>query len=170
MYSPGIDRQRETHQKSPAHFLVFCRFFAKFVWQIFRTGCTFTSPPHPPCSLYTVLRIRIRDPGSGAFLTPWIQGPRSGMGWGTTRILFPRATVRNHFFGLKYFNFLMRIWDPGWKNSDPGSGVEKSRIRDKDPGSATLIILTCFADLCSSGPVHKHRGGYRNTERIEYNA
>jgi hypothetical protein len=30
--------------------------------------------------------------------------------------------------------------DPGWKNPDPGSGMEKSRIRDREkhPGSATL--------------------------------
>jgi hypothetical protein len=32
----------------------------------------------------------------------------------------------------------MRIWDQGWKKFDPGSGMEKSRIRDKHPGSATL--------------------------------
>ncbi len=43
------------------------------------------------------------------------------------------------FLGLKYLNSLMRIHDPGWKNSDPGwknwdpgSGMEKFRsgIRD----------------------------------------
>jgi hypothetical protein len=33
--------------------------------------------------------------------------------------------LRNHFFGLKYLNSLMRIRDgdssdPGWKKSDPG--------------------------------------------------
>jgi hypothetical protein len=39
--------------------------------------------------------------------------------------------LRNHFFGLKYLNSLMRIRDPGWKKV--GSG-----IRDKHPGSATL--------------------------------
>jgi hypothetical protein len=39
------------------------------------------------------------DPGSGAFFTP---------GYG----------VKNHFFGLKYLNSLMRIRDE--KNSDPG--------------------------------------------------
>jgi hypothetical protein len=44
----------------------------------------------------------------------------------------------------------MRIWDPGWKksgsgirdprwkNSYPGSGIGKFRIRDKHPGFATL--------------------------------
>jgi hypothetical protein len=49
--------------------------------------------------------------------------------------------LRNHFFGLKYLNSLMRIRDPGGKNSDPGSGMEKSRIRDREkhPGSATNV-------------------------------
>ncbi len=38
----------KTHQKSPAHSSVFSGFFAKCVWQIFKTGCTITSPhPHP---------------------------------------------------------------------------------------------------------------------------
>ncbi len=32
----------------------------------------------------------------------------------------------------------MRIRDGD--NSDPGSGMEKSRIRDKHPGSATLDV------------------------------
>jgi hypothetical protein len=46
---------------------------------------------------------------------------------------------------LKFFDT-----DPGWKKfgsgirdgkkSDPGSGMEKSRIRDKHPGSATLPL------------------------------
>jgi hypothetical protein len=44
--------------------------------------------------------------------------------------------LRNHFFGLKYLNYLMRIRDTGWKKY--GSGMEKIRIRDKHPGSATL--------------------------------
>jgi hypothetical protein len=30
----------KTHQKSPAHFLVFRGFFCKCIWQIFKTGCT----------------------------------------------------------------------------------------------------------------------------------
>jgi hypothetical protein len=32
----------------------------------------------------------------------------------------------------------MRIRDPGWENSDPGSGMKKILIRDKHPGSATV--------------------------------
>jgi hypothetical protein len=44
-------------------------------------------------------------------------------------------------------NYLIRIRDPGWKNSDPewkklGSGIEKIRIRDKHPGSAILVFTT----------------------------
>jgi hypothetical protein len=49
--------------------------------------------------------------------------------------------LRNHFFGfflVKYLNSLMRIRDPGWRQL--GSGIEKSRIRDKHPGSATLLV------------------------------
>jgi hypothetical protein len=36
------------------------------------------------------------------------------------------------FFGLKYFNSMMLIWDPGWEKF--GSGMEKngSGIRDTD--------------------------------------
>jgi hypothetical protein len=45
--------------------------------------------------------------------------------------------LRNNFFGLKYLNFLMRIRDGNI--SDPESGMEKSRIRDKHPRSATLL-------------------------------
>jgi hypothetical protein len=54
--------------------------------------------------------------------------------------------------------------DPGWKNSDPGwknvgsgirdgknsdsgSGMEKSTIRDKHPGSATLISGKDFVEI-----------------------
>jgi hypothetical protein len=63
-------------------------------------------------ALYTVLWIRIRDPGLGAFLTP-IPNPESRGQIGT-----------------------VRIRDPGWRQF--GSGMEKSRIRDKHSGSATL--------------------------------
>jgi hypothetical protein len=44
----------------------------------------------------------------------------------------------------------MRTRDPGWKKLgagikiDPGSGMEKSRIRDNHPGSATLSSLNYF--------------------------
>jgi hypothetical protein len=35
----------------------------------------------------------------------------------------------------------IRIRDPGWKNSDPGSGMEKIRIRDIHPGSTHCSVL-----------------------------
>jgi hypothetical protein len=35
---------------------------------------------------------------------------------------------------------LMRIRDPGWRQF--GSGMEKSRIWDKHPGSATLVLIS----------------------------
>jgi hypothetical protein len=44
--------------------------------------------------------------------------------------VFPRALKQ--FFGLKYLNSVVRSRDPGWKKF--GSG-----IRDKHPGSATLV-------------------------------
>ncbi len=47
-------------------------------------------------------------------------------------------SLRNYFLGLKYLNSLMRIRDPGWKIF--GSGMEKIRIRDKHPSSATLVL------------------------------
>jgi hypothetical protein len=79
------------------------------------------------------------DPGSGAFLTP---------GSGMVKNIRIRIRdeqpgsyfreLRNHFFGLKYINSLMQIRDG--KNSDPGSRMEKIRIRDNHPRSATLDI------------------------------
>ncbi len=48
--------------------------------------------------------------------------------------------LRNHFFGLKYLKSLMRIRDG--KNLDPGSGLEKSQIRD--PGQTSRIRNTMY--------------------------
>jgi hypothetical protein len=73
-------------------------------------------------------------------------GKKSGSGSGIRdeqpRSYFPE--LRNHFFGLKYLNSLMRIRDR--KDSNPGSGMEKSRIRDREkhPGSATLPLRLLF--------------------------
>jgi hypothetical protein len=65
-------------------------------------------------------------------------GKKSGSGSGiTTMIIFPRTWEQ--FVGLKYIISLMRIRDG--KNSDPGSGMKKIRIRDKHPGSATLVKI-----------------------------
>jgi hypothetical protein len=53
--------------------------------------------------------------------------------------------LRNHFIGLKYLNsFLLWIRDPGWQNSDPGSGMAKF-------GSGIRVIYTrCFDDATST--------------------
>ncbi len=44
------------------------------------------------------------------------------------------------------FMSLSILWDPGiFLTLDPGSGMEKIRIRNKHPGSATLLL---FKSLC----------------------
>jgi hypothetical protein len=53
--------------------------------------------------------------------------------------------LRNHFLGLKHLNSLMRIRDPGSgmetvRIRDPRWKIVGSGIRDKHPGSATLLI------------------------------
>jgi hypothetical protein len=56
---------------------------------------------------------------------------RSGIRDEQPRSYFPE--LRNHFigfFGVKILKFF---------DADPGSGMEKSVIRDKHPGSATLV-------------------------------
>ncbi len=37
--------------------------------------------------------------------------------------LFFQELKKKQLFGLKYLNSWMRIRDSGWKNSDPGSGI-----------------------------------------------
>jgi hypothetical protein len=66
----------------------------------------------------------IRDPG-------WVksQDPDPGMNKPD-----PISESLETIFGLKYYlNSLMRYLDPDGKNSDPETGVEKIRIRDKRP-------------------------------------
>ncbi len=77
----------------------------------------------------SVLRIRIRDP-----VPFWPLDPGSGMGRKSAsgsgiRDEQPGSyflELRNHFlifFGLKYFNSLMRIRDPGWKKVGFGINI-----------------------------------------------
>jgi hypothetical protein len=76
------------------------------------------------------------DPGSGI----WDEQPGSYF-----------LELRNHFFpffgvNLKYLNSLMRIRDPGSgmetvRIRDPGWKKVGSGIRDKHPGSATLVLI-----------------------------
>jgi hypothetical protein len=68
--------------------------------------------------------------------------PGSGM---NNRIIFYKSleTIFLLFLGLKYFNSLMRIRDPGSgmetaRIRDPGWKKVGSGIRDNHPGSATL--------------------------------
>ncbi len=98
----------------------------------------------------SVLRIRIRDPGLGAFLTPGSgirDGRKSASGSGIRdeqpgSYFLSLETIFMLFLGLKYFDEdpgsgmeTVRIRDPGWKKV--GSG-----IRDKHPGSATLVRVS----------------------------
>ncbi len=83
-----------------------------------------------------MLLIRIRDPVPFWPLDQdpgWVESQHPDPGW-TTRIIF--LELRNHFFGVKKLKFFDA--DPGWRQF--GSGIEKSRIRDKHPGSATLMV------------------------------
>jgi hypothetical protein len=101
-----------------------------------------------------VLRIRIRDPGSVAFLAPasgirdprWVKSKGSGSRIRDEQPGSYFLALRNHFFGLKYLNSLVRIRDPGWKQFGSGIRDEKKSdpsfgSRDKHPGSATLIYI-----------------------------
>jgi hypothetical protein len=101
-------------------------------------------PPPPPS-------VADPDPGSGigCLFDPWILDP----GWEKVSIRIrvrdeqPGSyflELRNHFLlflGLKNLNSFMRIRDPGWRQFGSGIRIEKSRIRDKHPGSATLVKI-----------------------------
>jgi hypothetical protein len=112
---------------------------------------------------------RIRDPGLGALLTPGSgirDGRKSASGSGI-RDEQPGSyflELRNHFlcfFGVKILKFFdedpgsgketVRIRDPGWKKV--GSG-----IRDKHPGSATLmnpVFQLAYVPICVLKEVYR---------------
>ncbi len=73
--------------------------------------------------ILSVLRIRIRDQ-----VPFWLPDLGSGMskssGFGTR--------IRKNKFWVKILHFF---------DADPGYGMEKIRIRDKHPGSATLDFI-----------------------------
>ncbi len=88
-------------------------------------------------------RTSVADPVSGAFLTPG-----SGMGkkvririqdpWWTTQPGSYFLELRNHFFGLKYLNSLMRIRDGkiriralGWKKVGSGINIPDPQYFDE---------------------------------------
>jgi hypothetical protein len=84
----------------------------------------------------------VADPGSGAYLTPGSVGKKTGSGSG----IRDEQTV-SYFLELRKPFLLVKILK--FFDADPGSGMEtirirdpgmeKSRIRDKHPGSATLL-------------------------------
>ncbi len=96
------------------------------------------------------------DPGSGAFFTPGSgMGKKWGSGSGMNNLDHIPESLETIFW-VKTLKFLwcesemekIRIRDG--KNSDPGwkkfwSGMEKIRIRDKHPGSATLEKSVCVS-------------------------
>jgi hypothetical protein len=67
-----------------------------------------------------------RDPG-------WKKNPNPGYGTNITDRISENLVL---VFGLKILKLFYTDPDPGF--CQPGSGTEKSRIRDKHPGSATL--------------------------------
>jgi hypothetical protein len=82
------------------------------------------------------------DPGSGIFLTPGSRmGKKSISGIRDEHPGSYFRELRNNFLGLKYFGC-----GSGSRNLfEPGSGMEKIRIRDKHPGTATLTLLLSLA-------------------------
>ncbi len=137
----------ENRPISPSNKVIWCLEKVLSSWEAANSPCRIDhsdSQCHPTplfCSSSRhqspVLRIRIQDPGPFLPLDP-------GSGMGKSQHPDPGyfLELRNHFFGLKYLNSLMRIRDGD--SSYPGSGMEKSRIRDKHPGSATLQKSHCF--------------------------
>jgi hypothetical protein len=109
------------------------------------SGVSSTRKGRPPPSAHNNTKIRSSvadpNPGSGAFLTPGSgmgrESQHSDPGSGMNNPDHNFSSLESIFWGLKYLNSLMRILGPGWRQF--GSGMEKSRIRDKHPGSATLI-------------------------------
>jgi hypothetical protein len=107
------------------------------LWIMYDVFEIFTKTRVPVC---LVLRIwdpvpfRPLDPGSGAFLTPrsggWVinQDPGSGSGINNPDHISESLET---IFWVKIRKFF---------DADPGSGMEKIRVRDKHPGSATLPV------------------------------
>jgi hypothetical protein len=86
------------------------------------------------------------DPGSGigCLFDPWIRDP----GWEKVSIRIRDEQPGSYFLELRN-NFFAFFWvkivkffdeDPGSGMEIVRSGMEKSRIRDKHPGSATLLV------------------------------
>jgi hypothetical protein len=89
--------------------------------------------------------IWIRDP-----VPFWPMDPGTGIRDGQKIKIRIRDSDPDEHRILKFFLMRIRIWNSFW----PGSGTGKIRIRDKHPGSATLVgcNLTCWivTPRCSS--------------------
>jgi hypothetical protein len=79
----------------------------------------------------------VADPGSGAFLTPGSRIQEVSIRIRDEKPGSYFLELRNHFFGLKYLNSLMRIRDPGWRQF--GSGIRDPGWKKSDPGSGIQI-------------------------------
>ncbi len=97
------------------------------------------------------------DPGSGAFFTPGSgmgkQKSRSGSG---INILDHISEISETIFWVKMLKFYDADADPdpGFGNLfDPGSGMEKNRIRNIHPGSGTLPITVVLGILNIAPPL-----------------
>ena len=78
--------------------------------------------------------------GFGCLFVPWIRDGRKsafGSGMNNPDHIFRAKKPLVCFFGGKILKLFDE--DPGWRQF--GSGMEKSQIRDKHPGSATLKNL-----------------------------
>jgi hypothetical protein len=97
-----------------------------------------------PASLRTLVSSSVGDPGSGALFDPrdpgWTKNQDPDPGG--MNIPDPVSESLETILWVKILKFfdMDANPDPGWKNSDPGSGMEKIRIRDTHPGSATLLV------------------------------
>ncbi len=94
--------------------------------------------------LSSVLRIRIRDPGYGVFLTP-------GSGTGMNNPDHISESLETIFFVVNYLNSLMRIQDPRWKKF--GSGIRDEK--NSDPQHCFSLAPT------SPPPCYCRQNGYR---------
>jgi hypothetical protein len=93
----------------------------------------------------SLLKSSVADQGSSAVLTPWIRDP----GWVKNQDPDPGLNIPEHIFGsletilwVKILKFFDADADPDsgiFLTLDPGSGTDKLQIRDKHPGSATLL-------------------------------
>jgi hypothetical protein len=122
--------------------VITCFFRLIAVFLIRHSSCECDSSKNqPPTS------VADPDAGSGAFLTPGSgMGKKSGSGSGINNRDHISESLET-IFGVKIIKFF--DLDPGsgiFLTIDPGSGVEKNRIWDKHPGSATLPPknLNCF--------------------------